>query len=222
LNKILKRKAGQMISAFARVVIGAIVIVTANAGSTTNASAVTLSYEYSGTGNVNFQSDTTLGIGGTCSSPCVISALMTIDGTGPAFSSSTPSGSSGWGALASTAITDNLGDTISLEVNNGDVPGTNHEEFGGVFFASALPSTLDISTSSLASIFGGSGTIDYTINISLPNGAYVTPLPSALPLFATGLGALGLLGWHRRRKALASQDPRLRAHSTHWLPCLGN
>jgi hypothetical protein len=26
-----------------------------------------------------------------------------------------------------------------------------------------------------------------------------TPLPAALPLFATGLGALGLLGWRRRR-----------------------
>ena len=26
-------------------------------------------------------------------------------------------------------------------------------------------------------------------------------LPTALPLFATGLGALGLLGWRRKRKA---------------------
>jgi hypothetical protein len=31
----------------------------------------------------------------------------------------------------------------------------------------------------------------------------VTPLPGALPLFATGLGALGLLGWRRKRKAAA-------------------
>jgi hypothetical protein len=28
-----------------------------------------------------------------------------------------------------------------------------------------------------------------------------TPLPAALPLFATGLGGLGLLGWRRKRKA---------------------
>lgn len=27
-----------------------------------------------------------------------------------------------------------------------------------------------------------------------------TPLPAALPLFATGLGALGLRGWRRKRK----------------------
>ncbi len=28
-----------------------------------------------------------------------------------------------------------------------------------------------------------------------------TPLPATLPLFASGLGALGLLGWRRKRKA---------------------
>jgi len=27
------------------------------------------------------------------------------------------------------------------------------------------------------------------------------PLPAALPLFATGLGALGLLGWRRKKAA---------------------
>ena len=31
--------------------------------------------------------------------------------------------------------------------------------------------------------------------------AVATPLPAALPLFATGLGALGLLGWRRKRKS---------------------
>jgi len=29
------------------------------------------------------------------------------------------------------------------------------------------------------------------------------PIPPALPLFATGLGALGLLGWRRKRKTAA-------------------
>jgi hypothetical protein len=32
----------------------------------------------------------------------------------------------------------------------------------------------------------------------------ITPLPAALPLFVTGLGALGLLGWRRKRKAQAA------------------
>jgi hypothetical protein len=30
-----------------------------------------------------------------------------------------------------------------------------------------------------------------------------TPLPAALPLFVTGIGGLGLLGWRRKRKAVA-------------------
>ena len=34
-------------------------------------------------------------------------------------------------------------------------------------------------------------------------GPAATPLPAALLLFATGLGALGLLGWRRKRKVSA-------------------
>ena len=44
------------------------------------------------------------------------------------------------------------------------------------------------------------------LEINLPwTGAELssTPLPAALPLFATGLGAMGLLGWRRKRKAQA-------------------
>jgi hypothetical protein len=35
-------------------------------------------------------------------------------------------------------------------------------------------------------------------------GGSATPLPAALPLFATGLGGLGLLGWRRKRRAPSS------------------
>jgi hypothetical protein len=121
--------------------------------------------------------------------------MLTISGTGPA-----PSPTSGWGGGASATIIDNLGDNLHLAVNAGDV-GTNHNIFGAVFFPTVLPSTLDISTLSLASFLGGPGTIDYSLSITLPAGAYVTPLPDTLPLFVTGLAALGLLGWYRKRKA---------------------
>ena len=46
----------------------------------------------------------------------------------------------------------------------------------------------------------------YSIELSdgVANGLLSsTPLPAALPLFATGLGAMGLLGWRRKRKAAA-------------------
>lgn len=33
---------------------------------------------------------------------------------------------------------------------------------------------------------------------------FATPLPAALPLFATGIGALGLLGWRRKRRSAAT------------------
>ena len=36
----------------------------------------------------------------------------------------------------------------------------------------------------------------------LPIAQTETPLPAALPLFATGLGGVGLLGWRRKRKAM--------------------
>jgi hypothetical protein len=35
--------------------------------------------------------------------------------------------------------------------------------------------------------------------VPLPGPPSEIPLPAALPLFATGLGAIGLMGWRRRR-----------------------
>jgi hypothetical protein len=43
---------------------------------------------------------------------------------------------------------------------------------------------------------------DMVVRITDPPIA--TPLPATLPLFATGLGALGLLGWRRKRKRAVS------------------
>jgi len=47
--------------------------------------------------------------------------------------------------------------------------------------------------------------VTFDLSSTLPNGFPLanTPLPAALPLFATGLGALGLLRWRRKRKAAA-------------------
>lgn len=39
--------------------------------------------------------------------------------------------------------------------------------------------------------------------VTIQVGVNAVPLPAALPLFATGLGALGLFGWRRKRKAEA-------------------
>lgn len=51
----------------------------------------------------------------------------------------------------------------------------------------------------------GSGSeVAYTLDGNITPAAATTPLPTALPLFATGLGALGLLGWRRKRKNAAA------------------
>jgi len=55
----------------------------------------------------------------------------------------------------------------------------------------------------------GSNDIANTISTFFAVGSWssntaATPLPAALPLFATGLGGLGLLGWRRKRKAQAT------------------
>ena len=43
----------------------------------------------------------------------------------------------------------------------------------------------------------------YLTQTQLEAGPATTPLRAALPLFATGLGALGLLGCRRKRKQIA-------------------
>jgi hypothetical protein len=57
---------------------------------------------------------------------------------------------------------------------------------------------LDWTNIEYVAISGGSG---FYVNDIEVNDSLATPLPAALPLFATGLGALALLGWRRKRPA---------------------
>jgi hypothetical protein len=43
---------------------------------------------------------------------------------------------------------------------------------------------------------------NYLLDVNDTFVATLTPLPAALPLFATGLGALGLLGWRRKQRSV--------------------
>jgi hypothetical protein len=60
------------------------------------------------------------------------------------------------------------------------------------------------STGAFFTTEAANGTFQWVVpppGIDIYNGSSTVPLPAALPLFATGLGALGLLGWRRKRKA---------------------
>ena len=49
--------------------------------------------------------------------------------------------------------------------------------------------------------FTFTGTVTYSeVHLLDSGGSSETPLPAALPLFVTGLGALGLLGWRRKHR----------------------
>jgi len=46
----------------------------------------------------------------------------------------------------------------------------------------------------------GAGGCECSQNLYVQTFDFATPLPAALPLFATGLGVLGLIGWRRKRR----------------------
>jgi hypothetical protein len=93
------------------------------------------------------------------------------------------------------------------------VPGGENLQFSNTLPAGtgAQQGSLDFTNPSGASLTFeppdiGQGLIHYQEGASLQlQGVYFgtdvtqTPLPAALPLFATGLAALGLLGWRRKR-----------------------
>ena len=86
---------------------------------------------------------------------------------------------------------DGLFGSFSTYVNLSITRDEPSEDVGGVF------QSIDTGSGPYVQTGGDFGQLDYE-----PVSA--TPLPAALPLFATGLGAMGLLGWRRKRKAQAA------------------
>jgi hypothetical protein len=105
--------------------------------------------------------------------------------------------SAAWGLPSGIAAS--VGDVAS------GVFGSNNLSLDNYWETKTLNFTAD-STTTLISLIGNAGNnyigLDNVSVVGLNTSA--TPLPAALPLFATGLGALGLLGWRRKRKAAAA------------------
>jgi hypothetical protein len=64
-------------------------------------------------------------------------------------------------------------------------------------YNNATFATLGVTPGTYVWTWGAGADQSFTLEIG------TTPIPAALPLFATGLGAMGLLGWRRKRKAQA-------------------
>jgi uncharacterized protein (TIGR03118 family) len=82
--------------------------------------------------------------------------------------------------------------SIMIDVGSGNTPGGLWSLDFGVGGNNGDPNTLYFTDGIDGETHGLFGAIN------------PVPLPAALPLFATGLGALGLLGWRRKRKAQAA------------------
>ena len=76
----------------------------------------------------------------------------------------------------------------------------------GELTSAALTLLAAVDTFNFFSLTGGTTDADRLGKDFYISGATASavPLPGALPLFATGLGALGLIGWRRKRKAQAA------------------
>lgn len=97
------------------------------------------------------------------------------------------------------------GNTSGQQAINTDVGFQNSENlafFGALNPSFAFDPTADdtyIITLAMTEPTGFSLSVDETIIAGA--GVAQTPLPATLPLFASGLGGLGLLSWRRKRKA---------------------
>ena len=80
------------------------------------------------------------------------------------------------------------------QIADGIQPGQTLSGFEAVDTALLFPTSLPW-ISLAGSIASGS-----LVDVVNEGTAGATPLPAAFPLFASGLGALGLLGWRRKRK----------------------
>jgi len=141
---------------------------------------------------------TTITFGGynVPSSDDVTNIGLFLNGTGPNLLGSpwtfvpAPSGSD--------AATFSDGTSVPALVFAGVVAGSYDE------FLQTIPTTIG-SSYTLAFTYDGIGVFPNGFFADASNGTLSTvPLPAALPLFATGLVGLGLLGWRRKKKAIAA------------------
>jgi hypothetical protein len=86
---------------------------------------------------------------------------------------------------------------FSTTVSQGNVPAT------WVAFSQDFTATSDLTLLTFIDTQGAfnAGVYLDDVSVDLVNGT--TPIPGALPLFASGAGVLGFFGWRRKKKSAA-------------------
>ena len=93
-------------------------------------------------------------------------------------------------------VNNDVPDQLSIDLDNLSLT-TGGAITAGSVFPTCPPATPEC-------IIIGFGELAGSLTGAIAPEVAETPLPAALPLFATGLGAMGLFGWRRKRKSTAS------------------
>lgn len=155
-------------------------------GVTTGSLASSAGQEITVNGNGTFTLGSTVSTGWVLSNSGSVFTLDDLQGPGHAGPAHLIIGPPGAGNVYSAA--------------NGSIAGNGPHN---PFLNQTATFTINIPSLTTASLVTGAtfsfGTTEGAAEVpGVPSGV---PLPAALPLFASGLGALGLLGWRRKRKA---------------------
>jgi uncharacterized protein (TIGR03118 family) len=117
-----------------------------------------------------------------------------------------------WGMTLAPSNFGSFGGDL-LVGNNGDGTINAFNPTTGAFAGTLTGANgIPITNASLLALAFGNGTsfssdaLLFTAGDGLLGEIQATPLPAALPMFGSILGALGLLEWRRKRKAQATQS----------------
>jgi len=193
------------------------------------ANAATFSWSYSGTGFFGTGTDTgsgTLTTGGlapTCGSPPSCSYVTPFNTT-PGSTITSITGT--WDGFTITGLVnpgsfDANNNVLYLPPNGVFLDASANGEPGGLsfFVSNYTGNNVPTPTDVVVQLFFDTTFLEYaaltattgfgccslgTAGDFTVTGVGAAPIPAALPLFSTGLGVLGLLGWRRKRRAQAA------------------
>ena len=128
--------------------------------------------------------------------------ILHLGGSGVNLNSGAPSAKLFFGGSALSADNFNLFYNFSVAPSNDNFFFITQPVNNAIGFTTGL---LELSLFDGVTLFNEQvhpgGNLPFAIDPTPFDDNIATPLPAALPLFATGLGALGLLAWRRKRKA---------------------
>jgi hypothetical protein len=92
---------------------------------------------------------------------------------------------------------------FSGEVSQPFFPEVGFPSGGWQLFSQDFTATSDLTLLTFLDTQGASNAGIYVDDVSVAPVIGTTPIPGALPLFASGAGVLGFFGWRRKKKSAA-------------------